>query len=174
MTVTVKKIGPNEYEAWKVTPQDVGNTYDPINTSHISEPIPYGQSVDAWAAELDWDELEAALIIFTDRWTWDNGQREDKVCLEALEREKERREEQENWLHAGSHVHAINMHGPVPTNPTEGMMHVDSNGRVMVFNSGQWCPVSISSQHTISNAGSHTHSFGMTPTPFAKPPKSTP
>ena len=172
MTVRIEKVARGQYDAWKVTPypDGTGHTLDPINTAHISEPIAYGLSVDAWAAELDDNELEAALLIFTDRWTWDEGTPEDKVCLEALEREKEKRDEQENWLHAGSHLTNIALHGAQPQNPVEGRMHVQPNGRVMVYNNGQWCPVSISSQGTIQHAhsqGAPTHS---TPTPKKSSP----
>lgn len=180
MTVQIKKIQKGEYEAWKITPHDDGrtNTFDPINTAHISEPIPYGQSVDAWAAELDYNELEAALLIFTDRWTWDEGTPEDKVCLEAIERERERREEQQNWLHAGSHTHSIAVHGAPPVNPVEGMMHVGANGQVQVFAAGRWCAVTISSQNTPQPAhshGSHSHTIaGASGHAHPKPPKSSP
>lgn len=167
MTIRIDKISRGEYEAWKVTPypDGSGNTIDPINTAHISEPIAYGQSVDAWAAELDDNELEAALLIFTDRWTWDEGTPEDKVCLEAIEREKKRRDEQDNWLYAGLLSPGVSHGGSPPAHPAIGMIHVEQNGNVLFYDGVNWCSVSISSQGTIIHSHSHSFSHSNFPLP---------
>lgn len=180
MTVRIDKVARGEYEAWKITPyqDDSGSTLDPIDTTNISKPIPYGQSVDIWATNLDDNELEAALLIFTDRWTWDEGTPEDKICLEAIEREKERRDEETNWqTPPHSHVFSL-MPGARPQQPFEGMVHSQPDGKLAVYRNGQWCPVSISSQKTIQHAHSHGRlpntSVGATAHTHPIPKKSSP
>lgn len=49
------------------------------------------QDVYDWMLNMDDTELEAALQIYSDRWTFQSGKDRDKVTLEALEVERERR-----------------------------------------------------------------------------------
>jgi len=87
MTIEVKRRPDGTYEAWDA------KTLKLVSTERIQEPIPYGESVQDWASRLTDLELEAAVLIFTDRWTWDVGRDEDRVCLEAVEAELQRRRE---------------------------------------------------------------------------------
>lgn len=56
----------------------------------ISPPAEF-QNVYDWMLDMDDTELEAALQIYSDRWTFQSGKDRDKYTLESLEKERERR-----------------------------------------------------------------------------------
>lgn len=56
----------------------------------ISPPAEF-QNVYDWMLDMDDTELEAALQIYSDRWTFQSGKDRDKDTLESLEVERERR-----------------------------------------------------------------------------------
>ncbi len=59
-------------------------TNDP---EQIYFPPPKEGSLFKWGSELDNEQLLAASVIYTDRWTWDNGDPFNKKVLKALEEE---------------------------------------------------------------------------------------
>ena len=155
MKIEIERQDDGSYHAWRTHTHGDHLTYDNIPTSRISKPIPYGKSVEKWANDLSWDELEAAILIFTDRWTWDSGTEEDRICLEALEAE---------WKWRGDengHNHVFTSHTP-PANPVDGQMYFDTmSGQFKVFTQCAWHPIS-------GPPTSHTHTF------FSSPTKTTP
>jgi len=56
----------------------------------ISPPEEF-EDVHDWMLNMDDTELEAALQIYSDRWTFQSGKDHDKITLEALEIERDRR-----------------------------------------------------------------------------------
>jgi hypothetical protein len=54
-----------------------------------------------WMLNMDDTELEAALQIYTDRWTFQSGDEYDKLALEALEVERERRKQTKSTFAPG-------------------------------------------------------------------------
>ncbi len=59
-------------------------TNDP---EQISFPPPEEGQLFKWGSELDDEQLLAASVIYTDRWTWDSGDPFNKKVLKALEDE---------------------------------------------------------------------------------------
>lgn len=180
VSIEIERQDDGSYEAWKVTTTGSNSVFDPIKTEHISKPIPYGQSVEAWANSLNGDELEAAILIFTDRWTWDTGQEEDRICLEALEEERKFRtaplhshEIPQHTHGMGSHTHSFNpqppgLGFPRPTHPVAGDMWTDPvTFQSEVFDGSHWHPVQfqpLGHGGYTSVAGpqgmEHTHAIG--------------
>lgn len=59
--------------------------------SQVSFPKPGIEGVFPWASRLSDEQLLAATIIYTDLWTWDEGNPFHKLVLQALEEEAELR-----------------------------------------------------------------------------------
>lgn len=59
-------------------------TNDP---EQIFFPPPEEGTLFKWGSELDDEQLLAASVIYTDRWTWDNGDPFNQKVLKALEEE---------------------------------------------------------------------------------------
>lgn len=60
------------------------------NQIRISPPAEF-EDIHDWMLNMDDTELEAALQIYSDRWTFQSGKAHDKATLEALEVERDRR-----------------------------------------------------------------------------------
>lgn len=132
MTVEVKRRPDGTYEAWEA------GTLKPVSTERIHKPIPYGESVQNWASGLTDLELEAAVLIFTDRWTWDVGRDEDRVCLEAIEAELQKRRELSE--ESPSRPFAVNQIPPsLQIRPPVGALAVDSiKHEVSIYTGRKW------------------------------------
>lgn len=165
-TITIERRDDGGYDAWLVRTVGDQSTYDQIDTSDLCEPIPYGRSVDTWAASLSDLDLETAILIFTERWTWDTGKEEDRICLEALEVETKFRKE--NTLTSNQippHTHAF---GSInrPVNPQRGDLWVNGmNGQAEYFDGNHWHPCRITTQNAQYTAVAgpqgleHTHAI---------------
>ncbi len=58
---------------------------------HVYAP-PKDEDLDEWSLGLDDTQLEAALQIYFDRWTFQSGEQCDRDALDALHRERARRQ----------------------------------------------------------------------------------
>lgn len=166
-TITIERRDDGGYDAWLVRTVGDQSTYDQIDTSDLCEPIPYGRSVDTWAASLSDLDLETAILIFTERWTWDTGKEEDRICLEALEVETKFRKE--NTLTANQlppHTHSLS---PIlrPTNANKGDLWINpSDGMAEVYDGSHWHPARFTTANcTTSMAGpqgmEHSHALDL-------------
>ena len=91
-----------KYDPREVTVQVMGNGFY-IAREKDGEPIfvPSPATFDDihdWILNLDDTELEAALQMYYDRWTFQSGQKDDRMALEALEAERARRkDDRSSW-----------------------------------------------------------------------------
>ena len=166
ISIEIERQDDGSYAAWKVTTTGNKSVFDPIKTEQISKPIPYGESVQNWANNLNGDELEAAILIFTERWTWDTGLEEDRICLEALEEERKFRNAPLHSHEIPAHTHNQGAHThnfgypitgtPRPVNPSAGEVWTDPvTFQSEVFDGNHWHPVRLTAA-----AGSYTSVAG--------------
>ena len=172
------------YDAWRVTDSAKhGRVFDPIPTERFEKPIPYGESVIEWADSLNNDELEAAVLIFTDRWTWDTGEEEDRICLEALEKEREWRKEGRalDISQMPTHTHALTVQQGRPQNAQkDDLCYNPASGEIEQFDGNHWHPAKVTTANCTtsvwvdSNGIGHNHQVSPQFTILPAGGKSTP
>jgi hypothetical protein len=66
----------------------------------VNSPFAYKDFAE-WLLDMDDTQLEAALQIYWDRWTFQTGKEDDNLALEALEEERKRRSQSNSTFAPG-------------------------------------------------------------------------
>lgn len=85
-TVMVERLGKSWYMAYKLDKQ---NKKAPIHVPSCYS----ARGAEDWAKHLDDSQLEAAVQMYFDRWTFDTGNAWDRECFDVLQEERLRRQQ---------------------------------------------------------------------------------